>query len=172
MATDAIGMGVSLPIKRIIFCETTKFDGIERRPLTTGEVNQIAGRAGATVSSIKARSSCRFEYAYSGKAQPTDPAPSLKSSSRSRTRSSNRASSSPVFSPSGRSRRVSGHCLRGRQRASGAAQGAWPAREADDARAGLQLHPLSGRHAECGPRELLVLLLVPPTPKERRCRSP
>lgn len=46
VATDAIGMGVSLPIKRIIFCETTKFDGIERRPLTTGEVNQIAGRAG------------------------------------------------------------------------------------------------------------------------------
>ena len=46
VATDAIGMGVSLPIGRIIFCETTKFDGKERRPLRTGEIKQVAGRAG------------------------------------------------------------------------------------------------------------------------------
>ena len=46
VATDAIGMGVSLPIGRIIFCETTKFDGRERRPLRTGEIKQVAGRAG------------------------------------------------------------------------------------------------------------------------------
>ena len=46
VATDAIGMGVSLPIRRIIFCETGKFDGRMRRPLTSGEIKQVAGRAG------------------------------------------------------------------------------------------------------------------------------
>ena len=46
VATDAIGLGISLPIKRIIFAETEKFDGREFRPLTTAEVNQIGGRAG------------------------------------------------------------------------------------------------------------------------------
>ena len=46
VATDAIGLGISLPIKRVIFAETEKFDGKEFRPLTTAEVNQIGGRAG------------------------------------------------------------------------------------------------------------------------------
>ncbi len=46
VATDAIGMGVSLPIRRVIFCETTKFDGRQRRPLKSGEIKQVAGRAG------------------------------------------------------------------------------------------------------------------------------
>lgn len=46
VATDAIGMGVSLPIRRIIFCQTSKYDGIEFRPLTPTEIKQIAGRAG------------------------------------------------------------------------------------------------------------------------------
>ena len=46
VATDAIGMGISLPIRRIIFAETQKFDGKERRFLTPAEVRQIAGRAG------------------------------------------------------------------------------------------------------------------------------
>lgn len=46
VATDAIGMGVSLPIKRIVFAETQKFDGTERRPLSVSEIKQIAGRAG------------------------------------------------------------------------------------------------------------------------------
>ena len=46
VATDAIGMGISLPIKRVVFAETEKFDGKEFRPLTTAEVNQIGGRAG------------------------------------------------------------------------------------------------------------------------------
>ena len=46
VATDAIGMGISLPIRRIIFCETSKFDGRSRRALTSGEIKQIAGRAG------------------------------------------------------------------------------------------------------------------------------
>lgn len=46
VATDAIGMGVSLPIRRVVFCETQKYDGASRRELNAVEVKQIAGRAG------------------------------------------------------------------------------------------------------------------------------
>ena len=46
VATDAIGMGLNLPIKRIVFMETDKFDGETRRRLEPGEIKQIAGRAG------------------------------------------------------------------------------------------------------------------------------
>lgn len=46
VATDAIGLGVNLPIRRIVFMEHMKFDGKERRPLNEFEVRQIAGRAG------------------------------------------------------------------------------------------------------------------------------
>ena len=46
VSTDAIGMGLNLPIRRIIFMETEKFDGVERRELKPEEIQQIAGRAG------------------------------------------------------------------------------------------------------------------------------
>lgn len=46
VATDAIGMGVNLPIRRIIMTASRKFDGHEVRPLEASEVLQIAGRAG------------------------------------------------------------------------------------------------------------------------------
>lgn len=46
VSTDAIGMGLNLPIRRIIFMDTEKFDGIERRELKPEEIQQIAGRAG------------------------------------------------------------------------------------------------------------------------------
>ena len=46
VATDAIGMGLNLPIKRVAFLETEKFDGKVRRPLNHSEYKQIAGRAG------------------------------------------------------------------------------------------------------------------------------
>lgn len=46
VSTDAIGMGLNLPIRRIIFMETEKFDGVERRTLRPEEIKQIAGRAG------------------------------------------------------------------------------------------------------------------------------
>ena len=46
VSTDAIGMGLNLPIRRIIFMEAEKFDGIERRELKPDEIQQIAGRAG------------------------------------------------------------------------------------------------------------------------------
>lgn len=46
VCTDAIGMGVNLPIRRIIFTESKKFDGKSKRFLNMSEVKQIAGRAG------------------------------------------------------------------------------------------------------------------------------
>ena len=46
VSTDAIGMGLNLPIKRVIFMEGQKFDGYVKRPLKISEVKQIAGRAG------------------------------------------------------------------------------------------------------------------------------
>lgn len=46
ICTDAIGMGVNLPIKRIIFMDIKKYDGNEFRFLNSHEVKQIAGRAG------------------------------------------------------------------------------------------------------------------------------
>ena len=46
VSTDAIGMGLNLPIRRIIFMDTEKYDGVERRPLKPEEIQQIAGRAG------------------------------------------------------------------------------------------------------------------------------
>jgi len=46
VTTDAIGMGVNLPIRRILFMSIQKFDGDEVRYLTRQEVKQIAGRAG------------------------------------------------------------------------------------------------------------------------------
>lgn len=46
VSTDAIAMGINLPCDNIIFRDTTKFDGISRRKLTTTEIKQIGGRAG------------------------------------------------------------------------------------------------------------------------------
>lgn len=46
VSTDAIGMGLNLPVQRIIFLQADKFDGTARRPLATAEIKQIAGRAG------------------------------------------------------------------------------------------------------------------------------
>jgi ATP-dependent RNA helicase SUPV3L1/SUV3 len=46
VATDAIGMGLNLPIRRVIFSNIHKFDGVASRHLNSTEVRQIAGRAG------------------------------------------------------------------------------------------------------------------------------
>jgi len=46
IATDAIAMGLNLPIKTILFTTDTKFDGISKRKLLPKEIIQIAGRAG------------------------------------------------------------------------------------------------------------------------------
>jgi ATP-dependent RNA helicase SUPV3L1/SUV3 len=46
IATDAIGMGLNLPIRRVLFSTMTKFDGVDDRSINESEVHQIAGRAG------------------------------------------------------------------------------------------------------------------------------
>lgn len=45
-ASDAIGMGLNLEIKRVVFESVTKFDGTKMRVLTLPELKQIGGRAG------------------------------------------------------------------------------------------------------------------------------
>jgi ATP-dependent RNA helicase SUPV3L1/SUV3 len=45
-ATDVLGHGVNLPCETLLFAETNKFDGRERRDLESWEIAQIAGRAG------------------------------------------------------------------------------------------------------------------------------
>lgn len=46
VSTDAIAMGLNLPIDTVLFFEISKFDGTEQRRLTPSELKQIAGRAG------------------------------------------------------------------------------------------------------------------------------
>lgn len=46
IATDAIAMGLNLPIKTILFSQSKKFDGQNTRLLRSAEVHQIAGRSG------------------------------------------------------------------------------------------------------------------------------
>jgi ATP-dependent RNA helicase SUPV3L1/SUV3 len=46
VATDAIGLGLNLPIRRLIFVSLEKYDGVATRMLTPPEIRQIAGRAG------------------------------------------------------------------------------------------------------------------------------
>lgn len=46
VATDVIGHGINLPVDNVIFAETEKFDGDEKRELHLWEAAQIAGRAG------------------------------------------------------------------------------------------------------------------------------
>lgn len=56
VATDAIGMGLNLPVRRVVFLQHEKYDGRMRRQITPAEVRQIAGRAG------------RYGYAEAGEA--------------------------------------------------------------------------------------------------------
>lgn len=46
VATDAIGMGLNLPIRTLLFAQDHKFINRRKHPLTPMEVRQIAGRAG------------------------------------------------------------------------------------------------------------------------------
>ncbi|HYD67994.1 helicase-related protein [Azospirillum sp.] len=46
VATDAIGMGLNLPIARVVLSTTRKYDGREERELNPSEIRQIGGRAG------------------------------------------------------------------------------------------------------------------------------
>lgn len=46
VATDAIGMGLNLPIRRVVFTAVQKFDGVKRGDLPVALLQQIGGRAG------------------------------------------------------------------------------------------------------------------------------
>lgn len=46
VATDAISMGMNLPIRRIIFSTLSKYINSQEHPITDSEIKQIAGRAG------------------------------------------------------------------------------------------------------------------------------
>jgi ATP-dependent RNA helicase SUPV3L1/SUV3 len=46
VSTDAIAMGLNLPIKTLLFAKDNKFDGLRRRELLPTEISQISGRAG------------------------------------------------------------------------------------------------------------------------------
>jgi superfamily II DNA/RNA helicase len=46
VASDAVGLGLNLNIKRVLFTAMQKFDGTETRPLTVAEIKQVGGRAG------------------------------------------------------------------------------------------------------------------------------
>jgi ATP-dependent RNA helicase SUPV3L1/SUV3 len=46
VASDAVGMGLNLAIKRVVFEASNKFDGAARRTLSVADIKQIAGRAG------------------------------------------------------------------------------------------------------------------------------
>ena len=45
-ASEAVGLGLNLAIRRVVFTSLQKFDGTSQRALTAAEVKQIAGRAG------------------------------------------------------------------------------------------------------------------------------
>ncbi|OBT78170.1 hypothetical protein VF21_02661 [Pseudogymnoascus sp. 05NY08] len=46
VASDAVGMGLNLAIRRVIFESLSKFDGKSHRNIPISEIKQIAGRAG------------------------------------------------------------------------------------------------------------------------------
>jgi ATP-dependent RNA helicase SUPV3L1/SUV3 len=46
VSTDAIAMGMNLPVRRIVFSAFSKFIDSREHPLTMSEIKQIAGRAG------------------------------------------------------------------------------------------------------------------------------
>ncbi|KAF2103095.1 P-loop containing nucleoside triphosphate hydrolase protein, partial [Rhizodiscina lignyota] len=53
VASDAIGMGLNLSIKRIIFESSQKNDGSAMKTLTVSQIKQIAGRAGRYRTSLQ-----------------------------------------------------------------------------------------------------------------------
>ncbi|PFH38562.1 hypothetical protein BESB_009040 [Besnoitia besnoiti] len=46
ISTDAVGMGLNLEIRRVVFWKMSKFSGSAKRPLTVAELRQLGGRAG------------------------------------------------------------------------------------------------------------------------------
>ena len=82
VATDAIGLGLNLPIRRIVFSSVRKFDGVATRTLHPHEIRQIAGRAGryglheqGLVTALDARDIGVLRRAIEGRHAPAPPGP-------------------------------------------------------------------------------------------------
>jgi ATP-dependent RNA helicase DOB1 len=45
-ATETFSIGLNMPARTVVFTQVTKWDGVKRRPLTSSEYVQMAGRAG------------------------------------------------------------------------------------------------------------------------------
>ncbi|KAK0627133.1 P-loop containing nucleoside triphosphate hydrolase protein [Immersiella caudata] len=71
VASDAIGMGLNLEIKRVIFETSFKFDGTKHRSLTVPETKQIGGRAGRFKTASQANAAAKGQQqAAKGWAMP------------------------------------------------------------------------------------------------------
>ncbi len=72
VASDAIGMGLNLEIRRVVFEAATKFDGMTHRELTVSEIKQIGGRAGRykTASSLASAKESQTRSVSSAAASP------------------------------------------------------------------------------------------------------
>ena len=76
-ATDAIGMGLNLPVKTIVFTTLTKWDGEKEIELGDSAIRQIAGRAGrfghhevGTVTALNRRDLERIREAMVSELEP------------------------------------------------------------------------------------------------------
>ena len=76
-ATDAIGMGLNLPVKTIVFTTRTTWDGEKDITLSDSSIRQIAGRAGrfgmhetGTVTALNRRDLDHIRAAMASEAEP------------------------------------------------------------------------------------------------------
>jgi ATP-dependent RNA helicase SUPV3L1/SUV3 len=78
-ATDAIGMGLNLPVKTVVFTTLTKFDGEKEVTLSDSATRQIAGRAGRyglhEVGVVTALNHQDLEHIRRALAAPPEPLP-------------------------------------------------------------------------------------------------
>lgn len=61
VASDAVGMGLNLAIKRVVFETSSKFDGLQRKTLSVADIKQIGGRAGRFKTALQAERSAASE---------------------------------------------------------------------------------------------------------------
>ncbi|KAL7753894.1 RNA helicase [Sorochytrium milnesiophthora] len=68
VATDAVGMGLNLSIKRVVFTTLSKYDGSAKKPLSVSAVKQIGGRAGrySTAAASQGLVTCLHERDMKG----------------------------------------------------------------------------------------------------------
>ncbi|MGV3531761.1 MAG: helicase-related protein [Chthoniobacteraceae bacterium] len=76
-ATDAIGMGLNLPVKTVVFTTLTKWDGEKEITLSDSAIRQIAGRAGrygmhetGIVTALNRRDLAKIRTAMEAESEP------------------------------------------------------------------------------------------------------